>query len=76
MANQVTVTWQGREYEAVRKSAEQSGEPAAVWQVLRDGAVLTSFPADHLDDTADVKEKMVGWLEGNGSRPAADVGRQ
>jgi hypothetical protein len=44
--------------------------------VLRDGAVLTSFPADHADDTAEVKEKVVGWLEGNESRPAADIGRQ
>ena len=76
MADRVMVTWQAREYEVVHRPVGQSGEPAAVWQVIRDGAVLTSFPAGRSDDAAEVQEKAVGWLEGNGSRPAADVGRQ
>jgi hypothetical protein len=76
MTDRVTVTWRGRQYEAVRKGAGASGEPGAVWQVLRDGAPVTSFPVDGADGPVDVQEKVVGWLEGNRSRPEADIGRQ
>ena len=46
------------------------------WRVLRDGAPVTSFPLDGADGPVDVQEKVVGWLEGNRSRPEADIGRQ
>ena len=46
------------------------------WQVLHDGAALTSFAAEPGEAPASVKEKILGWLEANQSRPAMDVGRQ
>jgi hypothetical protein len=73
MADRVTVFWQGKEYDAVR-SREAQASP--VWQVLRDGAPVTSFPADPAESAGTVKEKILGWLQGNESRPALDVGRQ
>lgn len=76
MTDRVTVTWHGRQYEAVRKDAGASGEPGAVWQVLRDGAPVTTFPVDGADGPVDVQEKVVGWLEGHRSRREADIGRQ
>ena len=76
MADRLTVSWRGREYEVVRRDAGESGEPGAVWQVLQDGALVTSFPADAADAAGQVRDKVTGWLEGNRSRPAADVGRQ
>jgi hypothetical protein len=76
MATGVTVSWRGREYQAERKDRGDSGEPGPVWQVVRDGAPLTSFAADPHDDEAEVREKVMAWLEGNQSRPPSDVGRQ
>ena len=72
MAERVTVFWQGKEYDAVRSPEA----PGPVWQVRRDGAQVTSFPADPAEGAGAVKDKILGWLEGNESRPAADVGRQ
>ncbi|MBA3445841.1 MAG: hypothetical protein H0T58_13450 [Gemmatimonadales bacterium] len=72
MADRVTVFWQGKEYDAVRNGAQSD----LVWQVLRDGSPVTSFPADPGEGATAVKEKIIGWLEGNESRPVADVGRQ
>ena len=73
MAERVTVFWQGKEYDAVRGREAPAGP---VWQVLRDGAPVTSFPADPGEGAGVVKEKILGWLEANESRPAMDVGRQ
>ena len=73
MTDRVTVFWQGKEYDAVRSREEQA---SPVWQVLRDGAPVTSFPADPAEGAGAVKEKILGWLQGNESRPALDVGRQ
>ena len=73
MADRVTVFWQGKEYDAVRSRGTQ---PSQVWQVLRDGAPVTSFAADPSESAGAVKEKILGWLQGNESRPALDVGRQ
>jgi hypothetical protein len=77
MANRVTVWWQGEEYDAVRKQAEES-TPATgpTWQLLHDGAPLTSFSAENGESAGSVKEKIFGWLEANRTRPALDVGRQ
>jgi hypothetical protein len=47
-----------------------------VWQLLHDGAPLTTFTADPGEAAGSVKEKILGWLEANRSRPAMDVGRQ
>jgi hypothetical protein len=44
--------------------------------VLRDGSPVTSFPANPGEGASAVKEKIIGWLEGNEARPVADVGRQ
>ena len=77
MANRVTVWWQGEEYDAVRKQGEASEpDPGPVWQLLHDGALLTSFAAEPGESPGSVKEKIFGWLEANRSRPALDVGRQ
>jgi hypothetical protein len=75
MAERVTVFWQGKEYDAVRSGA-RDGQPATSWQVLRDGSPVTSFPANPGEAASAVKEKIIGWLEGNEARPVADVGRQ
>lgn len=74
MADRVTVFWQGKEYDAVRSGRESQAAPS--WQVLRDGSPVTSFPANPGEGASSVKEKILGWLEGNEARPAADVGRQ
>ena len=74
MADRVTVFWQGKEYDAVRSGARDT--PAPVWQVMHDGSPVTSFPANPGEGAGAVKEKIIGWLEGNEARPVADVGRQ
>jgi hypothetical protein len=75
MADRVTVFWQGKEYDAVR-SGDRDKPAAPTWQVLRDGSPVTSFPANPGEGATAVKEKIIGWLEGNEARPVADVGRQ
>lgn len=74
MTDRVTVFWQGKEYDAIRNGPRDQSEP--VWQVLRDGSPVTSFPSSPGEGAAAVKEKIIGWLEGNEARPEADVGRQ
>lgn len=77
MADGVTVSWQGDSYAVERKDGRAAApEPGPVWQVSRDGAPVTSFPADPADGPGEVKEKVVAWLEANASRPATDIGRQ
>jgi hypothetical protein len=76
MADRVTVFWHGKEYDAVRSNGRESSQPNEVWQVLRDGAPVTSFTANPGEGATAVKEKIIGWLEGNETRPALDVGRQ
>jgi hypothetical protein len=75
MPDRVTVFWKGKEYDAVRSSGPQAAT-GEVWQVLRDGSPVTSFAAQPGEPAVSVKEKILGWLEGNVSRPAQDVGRQ
>jgi hypothetical protein len=75
MTDRVTVFWQGKEYDAVR-SVPRDTQASSVWQVMRDGSPVTSFPANPGDGATAVKEKIIGWLEGNEARPVADVGRQ
>ena len=42
MAERLAVSWQGSEYEVVRRDgAEAMPEPGPVWQVTRDGAPIT-----------------------------------
>jgi hypothetical protein len=76
MADRVTVFWEGKEYDAVRKDGLESADHRPMWQVLRDGAPVTSFAAEPGEGAVAVKEKIVGWLQGNSARPALDVGRQ
>ena len=77
MANRVTVWWQGEAYDAVRQNgAAAEANTGSTWQLLHEGAPLTSFAAEPGEPPASVKEKILGWLEANGSRPAMDVGRQ
>ena len=77
MANRVTVWWQGEEYDAVRQNGVAAeANTGSTWQVLHDGAALTSCAAEPGEAPASVKEKILGWLEANQSRPAMDVGRQ
>jgi hypothetical protein len=76
MTDRVTVFWQGKEYDAVRTHGREAAPTSQVWQVLRDGAPVTSFAAEPGEGAVAVKEKIIGWLEGNSARPALDVGRQ
>jgi hypothetical protein len=76
MADRVTVFWNGKEYDAVRSSGREAAQPGEVWQVTRDGAPVTSFAVQPGEGAVAVKDKIIGWLEGNSSRPALDVGRQ
>ena len=75
MAERVTVFWEGKEYDAVRAGPRET-QDSPVWQVLRDGSPVTSFPANPGEGASAVKEKIIGWLEGNEGRPALDIGRQ
>jgi hypothetical protein len=75
MTERVTVFWQGKEYDAVR-TGPRDPQAGPVWQVMRDGSPVTSFPANPGEGPGAVKDKILGWLEGNESRPALDVGRQ
>ena len=77
MADRVTVSWRGSDYEAVRRDGRDAlPEPGPVWQVTRAGAPVTSFPAEKQDRPEEVREKILEWLRGNDSRPELDVGRQ
>jgi hypothetical protein len=77
MTDRVHLTWQGREYQAARRSGESQGAGnAQVWEVTSDGAQVTSFPAEPGDRPGEVEEKIVRWLEGNAARPTQDIGRQ
>ncbi len=76
MAERVTVFWQGKEYDAIRSAGRDAATLGQLWQVTRDGAPITSFSAEAGEGAGAVKEKIIGWLEGNESRPALDVGRQ
>ena len=72
-----TLSWRGEQYEIVRRDGRAAApEPGPVWQVMRDGAPITSFPADPKDGPGEVREKVVAWLEANAGRPTTDVGRQ
>jgi len=77
MANRVTVWWQGEEYDAVKRDGTDRGaSTGSTWELLHEGAPLTSFAAEPNEAAGSVKEKILGWLEANRSRPAMDVGRQ
>lgn len=77
MATRVTVWWEGQEYDAVRQGQDGNGTgPGFVWQLLHEGAPVTSFPSEPGEAAVAVKQKILEWLEGNRSRPALDVGRQ
>ncbi len=77
MVERLAVSWQGSEYEVVRRDGREAmPEPGPVWQVTRDGAPVTSFPAHDRDAPKEVREKVLEWLRANQSRPEADVGRQ
>jgi hypothetical protein len=77
MANRVTVWWQGEEWDAVRQiGLDAAPDTGPVWQLSHDGAPVTSFASEPGEAAASVKEKILGWLEANRSRPALDVGRQ
>lgn len=77
MAERLAVSWQGAEYEVVRRDGrEAQPEPGPVWQVTRGGAPVTSFPAQDREGPAEVRAKVLEWLRANESRPELDVGRQ
>ena len=77
MAERMAVSWRGNEYEVVRRDGDEAlPEPGPVWQVTRDGAPITSFPAQDREPAGDVREKVLEWLRANEGRPEADVGRQ
>ena len=76
MAERLTVSWRGRSYEVTRaQGREAAPDHGPVWQVTRDGAPVTSFPAPDGEGSGEVREKVVAWLEANADRPATDVGR-
>lgn len=76
MVERLAVSWQGEEYEVERRDGREAmPEPGPVWQVTRDGAPVTSFPAQDREGAAEVREKVLEWLRANESRPELDVGR-
>jgi hypothetical protein len=76
MEERLTLSWRGEQYVVVRQDErDATPEPGPVWQVMRGGAPLTSFPAQHRERFSDIREKVLEWLEANESRPEADVGR-
>lgn len=77
MAESLTVKWQGQRFE-VERTEGRAAEPEAgpVWRVTREGALVTSFPADPDDAPGTVRDKVVAWLEANEARPTLDIGRQ
>ena len=77
MAERLAVAWEGSEYQVVRRDGREAmPEPGPIWQVTRDGAPVTTFPAHDRDDPAEVKAKVLDWLRANQARPEADIGRQ
>jgi hypothetical protein len=77
MADGMTVSWRGQTYEVARQVGRDAApDQGPVWQVTRDGAPVTSFPATDTEGSGAVREKVLAWLEANAERPAADVGRQ
>jgi hypothetical protein len=66
MANRVTVWWKGEEYDAVRQGADEIGAGSGyVWQLLHEGAPVTSFPSEPGEAAGMVKQKILEWLEAN-----------
>jgi hypothetical protein len=76
MTDRLAVSWQGEVFDVRRTPAGDAGEPGDVWQVLQDGALVTSFPAEPDDAPSEVRAKVAEWLDGNRARPGADIGRQ
>ncbi len=77
MTERLAVSWQGSEYDVVRRDGREAmPEPGPVWQVTLDGAPVTTFPAQDLERPDEVREKVLEWLRANESRPELDVGRQ
>jgi hypothetical protein len=78
VADRLSLSHRGRQYEAERKPTAKTGldTGGAVWELRRDGAPLTTFPAAVGDSPEAVREKMIEWLRANEDRPQADVGRQ
>lgn len=77
MTERLAVSWQGSEYEVVRRDGREAmPEPGPVWQVTLDGAPVTTFPAQDPERPDEVREKVLEWLRANESRPELDVGRQ
>jgi hypothetical protein len=77
MPERLAVSWKGGDYEVVRREGREAmPEPGPVWQVTRDGAPITSFPAQDREGPDEIREKVLEWLRANESRPELDVGRQ
>ncbi len=76
MTDRLAVGWRGMVFDVRRAPAGDAGEPGDVWQVLQDGALVTSFPAEPDDPPSEVRDKVAAWLDGNRARFAADVGRR
>lgn len=76
MADRVTVFWHGKEYDAVRASGREAGQPAPVWEVRRDGSPVTSFTEQPGEGAVAMKGKIIGWLEANEPTRASDPGCQ
>ena len=77
----VTVTHEGKAYEAEIRPGEEVGagaDPTAarVWHVTSDGSTVTTFPVSDGETAGSIREKIVEWLIANEDRPEADVGRQ
>ena len=61
MAERLRVSWRGEQYEVVRKDGRDAlPEPGPVWQVTRNGAPITSLPAQHRERPADIRDMVDG----------------
>lgn len=80
MADGHVVRHRSGSYEVHRRDSShvtQGGETPVgdVWEVTRDGATITSFPASGDDTSSSIQEKVVLWLRANEDRPDAEIGR-
>ncbi len=76
-SDRLTVRHNGSEYDLSRVTGTEANLAATgmTWQLLHEGAPITSFPADAGETDAAVKEKALEWLKAQDDRPAADVNR-
>lgn len=73
----MTLSHNGGTYELTRTGGAAAHLEATgpTWQLLRDGAPVTTFPANPGESESAVRDKALEWLRAQDDRPAADINR-